>query len=486
MINENIRVRFAPSPTGYIHIGNTRTTLFNWLFARKNNGTFILRIEDTDIERSEDKYTKALVEDLRWLGLDWDEGFDKGGEYGPYKQSERINIYNRYIEELKQKSLVYECYCTKEELEEKRQEQMKKGKMPKYDNLCRNLTQEQIQKYKDEGRKPVIRFKVPEEEVVVEDIIRGNVKFNSFVIGDFIVVKSDGMTSFNFAVVVDDGLMKISHIIRGEDHLSNTPRHIMLFKALGFPVPKFAHLPMILGPSGSKLSKREGSLNTYIQQYRELGYLPEAFNNYLAFLGWSPDSKQEIFNMKELSDLFSLKAVNKSASIFDIKKLNWISGKHIQKKDIKELTDLALPFLEKVGFVKQDMQEQEYEYIKKIVETVKGNVNCLSEIPVEAEMFFLEELNYEEPEIKDALKTGAVVLTEFKVLLEKQDELTKEVIFDILKQVQEKCNVKGPGLYKPVRSAISARIHGPELYNIIILLGKEKTIKRIETALEFV
>ena len=316
-----VRVRFAPSPTGYLHVGGARTALFNWLFARQHGGVFVLRIEDTDLARSTEESTQAILDSLQYLGLDWDEGPKKGGSFGPYFQSERLELYKKYANQLMEMGRAYKCYCTPEELDKKREEQIKRGEGTHYDRHCLHLSEEEKARLEEEGRIPVIRFKSLDEGVTeVDDLIRGLVRFDNVAqVDDFVIMKSDGMPTYNFAVVIDDALMQISHVIRGEDHLSNTPKQIQIYQALGFPVPKFAHIPMILGPDRALLSKRHGA--TSVMQFKENGYLSPAMVNYLALLGWSYDDSQTIFPIPELVEKFSLDKVSKNPAVFDIQKL---------------------------------------------------------------------------------------------------------------------------------------------------------------------
>jgi len=334
----SIRVRFAPSPTEFIHVGNARTALFNFLFARHNNGTFILRIEDTDIERHSEEAVNVIYEALKWMGLNWDEGPDVGGEYGPYRQSERLDIYKKYFEELKGKGLVYECFCTPEELDTMRKEQLERGEPPRYTGKCRDLTEEEKERLRAEGRKPVLRFKVPEDRIIsFNDLIKEEIEIHSKQLGgDFVIVRSNGMPVYNFVVVIDDALMKISHVIRGEDHISNTPKQILLHEALGFPVPQFAHLPMILGTDRSKLSKRHGS--TSVKEFRDKGYLSEAFTNFLSLLGWYPKDGKENLSMEELIERFDIKDVNSAPAVFDTTKLNWMNQVYSNFLKLKNLS----------------------------------------------------------------------------------------------------------------------------------------------------
>ncbi|MEK7812777.1 MAG: glutamate--tRNA ligase, partial [Candidatus Desantisbacteria bacterium] len=347
-----IRVRFAPSPTGYLHIGGSRTALFNWLFAKHNQGTFVLRIEDTDIERSSQGSEGTIISSLRWLGLDWDEGPDIGGEFGPYRQCERLAIYNEYAEELLKQGKAYYCYCIEEELEERRTQALAEKRTPGYDGRCRNLSTKEQEQLKASGRKPSIRFHVPDEipAVIIQDEVRGQVVFQPDTLKDFVIVRSNGVASYNFAVVIDDSLMKITHVIRGEDHLSNTPKQILIYQALGFNLPHFAHLPLMLGEDGSRLSKRHGATST--EAFKDMGYLSEAMVNYLALRGWAEGDgiNRELYAACDLIDCFSIEGVSKSAAIFDMQKLTWMNGIYIRQLPPDELTQLCLPYIEQAVY----------------------------------------------------------------------------------------------------------------------------------------
>ncbi|MFY9204018.1 MAG: glutamate--tRNA ligase, partial [Limnochordia bacterium] len=337
-----VRVRFAPSPTGYLHVGGARTALFNYLYAKHHHGVFVLRIEDTDLARSTEASTRAILDSMAYLGLDWDEGPEKGGDYGPYFQSQRLELYKEYAEKLLSMGRAYECYCTPEELDQIRQEAAAQGRDPKYDGRCRNLTDTQRREFVRQGRKPVIRFKADfEGTTLVDDLIRGQVIFDNNQLDDFVIIKSDGMPTYNFAVVIDDALMRITHVIRGEDHLSNTPKQIQIYQALGFAVPQFAHIPMILGPDRTRLSKRHGA--TSVGQFQEEGYLAEAMVNYLALLGWAYDDSQTIFSKTELIEKFSLSKVSKNPAVFDLAKLQWMNGVYIRELSLDELYQRTLP-----------------------------------------------------------------------------------------------------------------------------------------------
>ncbi|HHY09450.1 MAG TPA: glutamate--tRNA ligase, partial [Firmicutes bacterium] len=343
-----VRVRFAPSPTGYLHVGGARTALFNWLFARHHSGVFVLRIEDTDLARSSEEATQVILDALEYLGLDWDEGPKVGGDYGPYHQSERLDIYRKYAQKLLAAGRAYECFCTPEELEAKRKELIAKNKASHYDRRCLHLSAEEKEALRSKGIKPAIRFRaVSEGETEVADLIRGKVVFENTQIDDFVIYKSDGTPTYNFAVVVDDALMKISHVIRGEDHLSNTPKQIQIYDALGLPLPKFAHIPMILGPDKALLSKRHGA--TSVMEFSKEGYLPQAMVNYLSLLGWGYDDSQTMFSVPDLIEKFSLERVSKNPAVFDLQKLEWMNGVYIRELSLEELYKKALPFWQKAG-----------------------------------------------------------------------------------------------------------------------------------------
>ncbi|MCM8785595.1 MAG: glutamate--tRNA ligase [Candidatus Omnitrophica bacterium] len=473
-----VRVRFAPSPTGFLHIGNARTALFNYLFARKNKGKFILRIEDTDKERSKKEYEEAIIEDLKWIGIEWDEGPDIGGEYGPYRQSERIDIYKEFAEKLLKEGIVYKCYCTKEELEKTREDAQKKGLPPGYDGKCRNLTKEKISQYEKEGRSFVLRLKVPEEKIEINDLIRGKVIFEGENLTDFVIMKSDGVPTFNFAVVIDDYLMKITHVIRGEDHLSNTPKHILIFKAIGAKLPFFAHMSMTLGPDRTRLSKRHGA--TSVRAYREEGYLPEAFFNYISLLGWGTTESKEIFTKEELIEEFSLERCHKASAIFDKEKLLWMNSYYIRKTELDKIYQLSIPFLKKENLIEDMVDKEKEEYIKRAISLEQEKIKTLKEVPFLIE-FFLKEPEYEKENYEKLINYGTKkILGEIVSILENIDNFKKE---DIEKKIRDYCREKGlktSDVFHPLRFAVSGRTKGPDLFGMIELLGKEKTVERIK------
>ncbi len=477
-----VRVRFAPSPTGYLHIGNARTALFNWLFAKKHNGAFILRIEDTDVVRTKESYIEQIMEDLRWLGMDWDEGPDEGGPYGPYRQSERLNHYVKFAEKLLADGKAYRCYCSEAQLEARRKEAMKKGQTPRYDNRCRNLTSAKEAEFIAQGAKPCLRLKVPATTISVDDLIRGKVTFDLGLMGDFVIMKSDRTPAFNFAVVVDDVLMKISHVIRGEDHLPNTPRHLLLFEALGFPPPKYVHMSITLGSDGNRLSKRRGA--TSITEYRRLGYLPEALVNYLALLGWSPESGKEILSRDELIKEYEIERMTKSSDIFDQKKLDWMGATYIRSADLDRLTKLAIDYLKKDGRVSDPITQEKFEWLKQIVEVVRDHLSHLSQITDLVDIFF-EEAPTIASDAEEVLKGDRArsILKVLEEALMKIDRLDKDSFKEIIGQVGQKSKAKGKDLYLPIRAALTGRLHGPELRLALPILGKDRSLARINRVL---
>lgn len=473
-----VRVRFAPSPTGLLHIGNARMAVFNWLFARRHKGTFILRIEDTDVARSEKKYMDKLIGDLRWLGLTWQEGPDTGGQYGPYSQSERLHIYHDICQRFLKEGLAYRCYCTPEELEERRQIARLTGKPPRYDNRCRNLTDMQKKAFETSGLNFTVRFKVPEELLVFDDLIRGTCQFDMSLTGDFVIMRSDGTPSFHFAVAVDDTLMQITHVIRGEDHLSNTPCHILLFHALNQKPPQFAHLSLTMGADRTLLSKRHGAFS--IAEYRKLGYLPEALLNYMILLGWAPRNKKEKFTTDDIINSFEISTMGKASSVFDQQKLDWLSGQYIREADIERLANLAMPYLQAADFISADENKIDRAHVRLIVDTVRNTMSCISQIVQEADIFFKDPVVSEKHVEFLSSEISQSVLLSFYRELQKLDTLSPEMFKEAFVAVQTATKVNGKGLYMPVRLALTGREHGPELYGIINILGINTSKKRIE------
>jgi glutamyl-tRNA synthetase len=478
----NVRVRFAPAPTGLLHIGNARTALFNYIFAKRHGGTFILRIEDTDVERSTETSMDRILEDLQWLGIRWEEGPDKGGSAGPYRQSQRLPLYNDYAEQLFREAKAYKCFCSNERLEALRKEQISKGVMPRYDGRCRSLSKEEISKLESEGVRPVLRFQIGKGSIVFEDLVHGRMHFESEGMGDFIIIRSDGMAAYNFACVIDDHLMHVTHVIRGEDHLSNTPRQILIYQALGWQSPVFAHHPLILGKDRSPLSKRHGA--TAVSQYREEGFLPEALLNYLVLLGWSPPSGEEILPLEKIVEDFSLGDVSKSAPIFNRKKLEWLNSHYIRKKEEEPFSELLLPYLEKAGLT---IHQIDPNHLTKISGLLKENIVILSQIEEYLGIFFDEKFLFEEGAKTVLLDSGNreslhIILN----VLEASSEITPDNCSSLLSQLEEKTGRKGKNLYAPLRAGVTGKMKGPELVKTLPLLGRERMIKRLKMALEIV
>lgn len=473
-MSEKVRVRFAPSPTGPLHIGGARSALFNWLLARKVDGVMLIRVEDTDLERSSRESEKMILSDLRWLGLDWDEGIEVGGENGPYRQSERLSLYKPYLERLLASGQAYYCYCSEEELEKERESCKQRGEMPRYSGRCRHLPVDEV----DSARKPVLRFKVPAgQQVVIDDLVRGKVVFDTDGIGDFIIIKSGGLPTYNFAVVVDDIEMKISHIVRGEEHLSNTPRQVLLYQALEVKPPAFAHISLILGEDRSKMSKRHGA--TAISQYRAKGYLPEALLNYLAFLGWSPAGEEEIFSLEELVQAFSLERVAKSPAVFSLEKLDWLNGYYLRKTSAGRIRDMAFPYWQQAGFIGEKLTTAEKEWLAEVVASVQEKLVYVSQIADLTALYFGETKEPANQEARDILKDSEQVLQEFLVRIDNFPFWDEKEIKQGIKKLGKDLQVKGKKLFMPVRVAASGQTWGPELPTMLRLLGRERVKQRV-------
>lgn len=482
----DVRLRYAPSPTGHLHIGGARTALFNYLYARKMNGQFIVRFEDTDQTRHVDTGIDSQLNGLKWLGLNWDESVDIGGPFGPYLQTERLSLYQPYIDQLLQSGNAYYCFCSEEDLERERAEQEARGEMPKYSGKCRHLTPEQAEALRSEGRSPAIRFRVPSGKTIAfDDEIRGHVEFDSDGIGDFIIVRPTGIPTYNFAVVLDDHLMKISHVIRGEEHLSNTPRQIMLYQALGFSLPKFAHLSIILNPDRKKMSKRDESLIQFIEQYRDLGYLPEAVVNFIALLGWSPGGEQEIFSMEVLTNEFDLNRVSKSPAVFDMDKLNWMNNHYLKQADTVRIAELAIPHLQKAGLLPAELSEEQQKWATSLVALYQEQLNYAAQIVELASLFFKEEVQFEDEEAKAVLaeEHAPVVLASFLNKVKQAESLAPERVQAMLKEVQKETGYKGKALFMTIRVALTGQMHGRDLNHTIHLLGKDKVLSRLNAIL---
>ncbi|MDP3882450.1 MAG: glutamate--tRNA ligase [Candidatus Staskawiczbacteria bacterium] len=491
---KNIRVRIAPSPTGALHIGTARSALFNYLFAKNppggRKGKFVLRIEDTDLERSDLKWTQDIIDGLRWLGIEWDEGPDIGGDFGPYKQTQRIEIYKKYLEKLLAENKAYYCFCTAEELEAKRQEQMSRGVAPKYDGTCAHLSKDAADKNIEDKKPSVIRFRTPSKKVKFDDLIRGKVEFDSGLIGDMVIAKNIKTPLYNFAVVIDDFEMQISHVIRGEDHIANTPKQILMQEAFGFDQPVYGHLPLILAPDRSKMSKRFGSVA--INEYKEQGYLPEALVNFMVLLGWNPGTEKEIFSLAQLSKEFSIEKVQKAGAIFNIQRLDFINGYYIREKPIDGLTELCKPYLKEAGLLVDGRVSE--NTLQKIVEVSKTRMKKLSDIVELSDFFFVDKLNYEkdllrwsdmkDEDIKDGLLLCDRLLSELKKWdIKKIEEALLDGAGEFNKQKGYSEKNKGFLLW-PLRVALSGKKASPSPFEIADILGKEKTLMRIKEAAE--
>ena len=485
MQQQTVRVRFAPSPTGPFHIGGARSALFNWLLARKLGGSLIMRIEDTDLERSTRESEENIKAALKWLGIYWDEGVDAGGNAGSYRQSERLGLYAEYTKQLLAEDKAYLCYCTEAELETERQEMLAKGETPHYKGRCSCLSEEEQKKLKEEGRKPVVRFRVlPGKEIVFNDIVRSRVTFNSDDIGDFVIVKSDGIPVYNYAVVIDDFTMQVTHVVRAEEHLSNTPRQLLIYEAFGMKKPEFAHISLILGKDRSKMSKRHGA--TSVEQYKNMGYLPEALVNFLALLGWAPNSEQEIFSLEELVEQFSLERVAKNPAVFDIDKLNWINSCYIKKIGPERLMELAVPHLKAAGYINDEFLAANSCWLIGVVAAVQEYVSYAAQVVEHVDIFFNDQFDFESTEAHDSLRDSDVqrVMAVFKERLAGYGEIEPECVKTIIKGIGKELKMPGKKVFMPIRIAITGKMHGPELFNIISLLGKERTIKRIDLSLQ--
>lgn len=477
----DIRVRIAPSPSGNLHIGTARTALFNYLFAKKHGGKFILRIEDTDLERSSDEYIKNIFDSLKALGLEWDEGPDVGGEYGPYSQSERFDIYPKYAQQLIDAGLAYECFCTPEELDAEKTLSQERKVAHVYSGKCKNLSDAEKETLRAEGRKPAIRFSVEAKELIFNDLVKGDLKFDTGLTGDFVIMKSNGTPTYNFAVVIDDMLMKISHIIRGEDHISNTPKQILIYEALGAEVPKFGHLGMILAPDRSKLSKRHGA--TGVSEFVEKGYLIDALVNFVALLGWSPSDGVEIKTIDEIAQDFRIAEVSSSNSIFEYDKLNWMNSQYIKKLSTEELKERLLPFL-----AQYDLSEISDEKLTRMVEITREPLTILSDITEAVPYFFGDSASIEPEVLTDVLgpENSQTVLKEVVTLAKDWNFDDEESLHHTLEEVRTSFKERG---IKPketmwaIRAAVTGRVKGADMCAVLSILGKDKVVKRMEKAL---
>ncbi|MFD1446961.1 glutamate--tRNA ligase [Oceanobacillus profundus] len=485
-MGKEVRVRYAPSPTGHLHIGNARTALFNYLYAKHFNGKFIIRTEDTDEKRNVAGGEESQLKFLKWLGLEWDEGADIGGDYGPYRQTERLDLYNKYVNELLERNLAYKCYMSEEELEAEREEQREKGQVPKYSGAHRNLTEEQIAAFEAEGRKPSIRVRVPENKTYMfQDIVRGEITFESSDFGDWVIVKKNGIPTYNFAVAIDDHLMEITHVLRGEEHISNTPKQMMVYEAFGWEAPKYGHMTLILNEERKKLSKRDEHILQFIEQYRNLGYLPEAMFNFISLLGWSPVGEEEIFSQEKLIEIFDPERLSTSAAIFDQQKLKWMNNEYIKAADIETVIDLAMPHLIESGKLPEDMDADKRTWAENVISLYREQLRYGAEIVELTELFFNDEISYDD-EAMEVLKGEQVpeVLQVFTDKLIHLDEFNKDTIKAQFKATQKETGHRGKKLFMPIRIATTGQMHGPELPFAIELLGKSVIIARLDKVLK--
>ena len=483
------RVRIAPSPTGYLHLGTARTALFNYLFARKMGGKFILRIEDTDKTRSRKEYEDSIMEGLRWLGIDWDEGPDKEEEFGPYRQSDRLPYYEKYLRQLIEEKKAYYCFCSSDELEAQKREMISRGVPAKYSGKCRDLPENIIKQNFNEKKQAIIRIKMPNKMVKFNDLIRGEVEFNLNLIGDIVIAKSLKEPLYNFACVIDDYLMNITHVIRGEDHVSNTPKQITTQEALGFPMPIYAHLPMILGVDRSKLSKRHGA--TALTDYRKMGYLAEAMVNFLAFLGWHPPEEEEILTLQELIEKFSLERVQKAGAIFNINKLNWLNAQYLKKIPQEKLMELALDYIKNFSNKPEIIKKYSKEYLQKVVELELPRMQKISDLFEVSDFFFSEKLDYPLELLiwKDSslLEIKKSLLDSYSLIEDIKEEdfnhfYLQTKFYDFIQESSGYQGDRGKLLW-PLRAALSGKKASPGPFEIAGILGKKETLARIKKAI---
>jgi len=483
MSESNVRVRFAPSPTGYLHVGGARTALFNWLFARSRNGTFVLRIEDTDRERSSLESSREILAGLRWLGLDWDEGPEADGPFGPYFQSERKSRYKQLIETLLETGRAYHCFCTLGELEERRKLAIARGLPAQYDRRCRELPRPKVLRLLEEGKPASIRFAMQVESCSFVDLVHGTLDFGVEHLDDFIIQRADGLPTYNFAVVVDDALMRISHVIRGDDHLSNTPKQVELYRALGFEPPRFAHLPLILGPDGSRLSKRHGA--TSVAWYERSGYLPEAMVNYLALLGWSPGGDKELMEPDELVRLFSLERVSSKPAVFDMEKFNWMNAQYMKNLSGDRKADLVRRWAVNGNVEIPEWVERKLE---TIVEMFGERLKAASQFEGLAGYLLRDDFAYQDEAVEKHFSSPEVAerLDALAEALERLEVFSRESCEAALRALAKSLSLKAAGLIHPARVAVSGETRGPGIFELLEVLGRERVVERLRRAAGFV
>ena len=479
--HKHVRVRFAPSPTGYLHIGSARTHLFNWLYAKHTGGKLILRVEDTDQARSTRESEHMVIQDILALGLGTDEGPNEGGPYGPYRQSERQELFKHLAYDLLRTGKAYRCFCTDAEIEKKALAAKASGKTPHYDGTCTNLSAEESAKRVTDGVSFSIRMRAPYKDYICHDLLRGDVHFKAGMVGDFVILRSSGMPVYNFSVVVDDYFMRISHVIRGEDHLSNTIRQMMIYEAFEWEMPKFAHISMILGTDKKKLSKREGA--TSVHDFIAQGFLPEVLVNFVSLLGWSPHDGKEIRPVSEIIQLFELEKLGKSPAVFDDEKLSWMNGEYIRAMDLKELAARIRPFVEKAGY-NPDVHGEKWFF--DVLGTVRNNLKVLADIGPHLEIYYGDRFAFD-AEAKEMLRTPEakkVVQCFYEEVASHKGVASEEVLNKIQNTVKEKTGIKGKGLFMPIRASVTGKQHGPELKLLLPLLGEQETLRRIDLSLK--
>lgn len=479
---EEIRVRFAPSPTGYLHVGGARTALFNYLYARRTGGKFILRIEDTDRARSTEESIGAILRSMKWLGLEWDEGPGAEGAFGPYFQTQRKHLYDEYADRLIASGHAYYCFCSQEDIERERHEGAEHAAAPKYSGKCRNITREEAKARMAAGEKPAIRFRMPAREIRFEDVVRGELSFDGSLLGDMVIVRSDGIATYNYAVVIDDALMKITHVLRGDDHISNTPKQIVIYEALGLPIPRFGHISMILGPDGTRLSKRHGA--TSVEEYQKNGILPAALVNYLALLGWSPEGDREFFTKEELEKEFSLDRVSRSPAVFDSVKLKWMNGNYIRKLSDREAASTAFPYLAAAGLVPGSDAGNMMEWLEKVMKTAKTSFDTFAESPGRIKLFIDDDFEVNHSDAEVSKYVAAPELTS-KVIDFVTAEIEAAAVFDMasikaaIKKAQKTLGLSGHDVFMPLRVSLTGQSSGPGVYEMFDILGRERSVKRL-------
>jgi nondiscriminating glutamyl-tRNA synthetase len=486
-VAEIARVRFAPSPTGELHLGNAHTALFNWLFARHSDGILILRIEDTDVTRSDEAAERAIVEGLQWLDLPWDEGPDRGGPFGPYRQSERLAIYQSYAGRLLGEDLAYRCYCSPERLEVMRQEQRRRGEPPRYDGRCRLLSQAEVRECESQGDKPVIRFKSPSEgDTAFLDLLRGVISFPNRALDDFIILKSDGYPTYHLASVVDDHLMQVSHVLRADEWIPSTPRHLLLYQAFRWEPPGFLHLPMILDRAGGKLSKRHGDVS--VEAYRHRGYLPEAVVNYLALLGWSPEANEEVLSREELTKQFSWQRISVSPATFDLDRLNWFNKWYIRHLPVVRIARGAVPYLREAYGTESRSEGTSYgpdEWLELLMDNVREELDNLAQVPVHVSFAFVDDLAWTS-EARTALQGPRVlqVLTAASGMIEAVQTMdtsaAASLLHELRSRLKKSANLQAREVMLPIRACLTGSVHGPSLAVVMALLGKERCLGRLQ------